>query len=272
MLRLAVASPRSVRSLDGRPIPASHPATSPTTRMIAMPTKTQVPMAPITSRQVSMSALPMPRRRPMLDAWPALPTQSSASAGYRARTMSPRPSGMSMNRMSDWAMLPGVDRRSRHRQRHDDGRIGDRDHHQQDHRTDREGQVRFRQLGELGQEGRSGDTADEHDRGRRRVLHGQQARGGDGSGGDHHEVDDEQRDDQPHVAQRLGDPGDGQAETHGGHAADHEHEHGDLGDDFQRLGEHVHSLLGGESPNSGLRLGALSSGLCRRQRPAGRMT
>ena len=54
--------------------------------------------------------------------------------------------------------------------------------------------------------------------------------------------DDEQRDDQPEVAQRLGDPRDGQAQAHGGHAADHEHEHRDLGDDLERLREH-RSLL-----------------------------
>jgi hypothetical protein len=35
MLRLAVASPSSVRSPAGRPIPASQPASSPTTRTIA---------------------------------------------------------------------------------------------------------------------------------------------------------------------------------------------------------------------------------------------
>ena len=31
---------------------------------------------------------------------------------------------------------------------------------------------------------------------------------------------------------------DGQAQAHGGHAADDEHEHRDLGDDLQGLGEH----------------------------------
>ena len=65
MLRFAVASPMSVRSLDGRPMPASQPARSPTTRMIARPTKTQVPIEPITSRQVSKRALPIPRSSPM---------------------------------------------------------------------------------------------------------------------------------------------------------------------------------------------------------------
>ena len=39
-----------------------------------------------------------------MEACPALPTQSSASSGSFARTSSPRPSGRSMNTISDRAI------------------------------------------------------------------------------------------------------------------------------------------------------------------------
>ena len=122
-----------------------------------------------------------------------------------------------------------------------------RDHHQQHHRTDGERDVGLRKLRELRQERRPADAADEHHGGCRRRLHREDARRHDGRCGHHDEVGDQQRDHQARIPDRLDDAGDGQSEAHGGHAADNEHQHRDLGDHLERVGEHSYlpSCAGG---------------------------